>query len=166
MMKEFQNHTISVYIRNNPGALMRMCQIFSRRGYNIDSLVVSPAMDGRFSRVSISAKGASDSLKQINLQLEKLVDVVHCIEHKDTEAIVREMVLVKVAANAVNRGEILQITKHFGGKTVDFTDNSLVIECSGASTKLDAMIALLSNYEIVEMVRSGQMLMARGEKPT
>ena len=98
--------------------------------------------------------------------MEKLVDVVHCIEHTDTEAIVREMVLVKIAADSSKRGEILQITKHFGGKTVDFTDNSLVIECSGASSKLDAMIALLGNYGIVEMVRSGQMLMARGGNPT
>ncbi|WDE97932.1 acetolactate synthase small subunit [Lentisphaera profundi] len=165
-MKEYPTHTISIYITNNPGGLMRMCQIFSRRGFNIDSLVASPAMDGRFSRVTIAAKGAAESLKQIILQLEKLVDVMHCIEHKNSEAIVREMVLIKVLANSANRGEILQITKHFGGKTVDFTDNSLVIECSGASSKLDAMIDLLENYEIVEMVRSGQMLVARGDQPT
>ena len=162
----FPSHTISVYIANNPGALMRMCQIFSRRGFNIDSLVTSPAMDGRFSRVTITAQGCEENMKQIILQLEKLVDVVHCIEHTDSEAIIREMALVKVLFSAENSQDILQIVKHFGAKTVDLTDQSMVIECSGASGKLDAMIRLLHKYEIVELVRSGQMLMARGDEAT
>ncbi len=165
-MNDQPTHTISVYLTNTPGALMRICQTFSRRGFNIDSLVVSPAMDDRFARVTITAKGAPESLRQIILQLEKLVDVIHCIEHKDMEAIVREMVLVKILTDSTNRNEILQIAKHFGGKTVDLSKNSLVIECSGASSKLDAMISLLDNYDVVELVRSGQMLMARGDQPT
>ena len=161
-----KTHVISILAVNKPGGLMRMCQVFTRRGFNIDSLIACPAMNGKYSRVTATSKGDPDNLDQIIRQLQKLVDVISCVEHSECNSIVREMLLVKMKFSAENRSEVLHIVEHFGGKTVDITLTSCVIQCSGNSEKLDAMIDLLSNFEIIEMVRSGKMLMARGEEAT
>ncbi len=159
--------TLSMHVTNKPGVLMRICQIFARRAYNIDSLVVSQGRDPRFSRLTLGISGDPASLPQIIQQCNKLIDVIHCQEHLPENSVVREMVLIKVKTeNAAQRTEILQIVEHFAGKTVDFTESSIVIRIEGASDKVDAAIHLLNHYHIIETVRTGKVVMARGEQPT
>lgn len=161
-----KNHTISIFVVNKPGVLMRVAQVFSRRCYNIDSLVVSSGFDDRFARMTITAQGDADNLDQIKKQLSKLVDVMHCIEHDDSSSIIKEMALIKVGCKLTQRTEILQIVEHFDCKTVDLTKTSMVIQATGDSAKLDAMIELLRDYKIIELVRTGKVLMARGDEET
>ena len=126
-------HTLSMFVNNQPGVLMRICQIFARRAYNIDSLVVSQGRDPRFSRLTLGISGDPAGLTQIILQCDKLIDVIHCFEHTPEDAVVRELALIKVKAeNAERRTEILQIVEHFGGKTVDFAETSMIIRIEGA----------------------------------
>ena len=102
-----------------------------------------------------------------NYECDKLIDVIHCFEHTPEDAVVRELALIKIKAeDAGRRTEILQIVEHFGGKTVDFGESSIIIRIEGASDKVDASIRLLNNYEIVETVRTGKVVMARGELVT
>ncbi len=160
------NHTISILVVNKPGVLMRVAQVFSRRGFNIDSLVVSSGIDNKFARMTITAQGDDERLGQIKKQLSKLIDVMHCIEHEDANSIVKEMALIKVACGVEKRAEILQLVEHFAAKTVDLTRNSMVIQATGNSDKLDAFISQLADYKILELVRTGKVLMARGNEET
>ncbi|WP_395741305.1 acetolactate synthase small subunit [Prosthecobacter sp.] len=155
-------HTLSVMVNNQPGVLGRICSVFSRRGFNIESLVVSQTRDPRFSRMTIGISGHPEGLSQIILQVSKLIDVIHCIEHTDRDAVAKEMVLIKVAASASERTEILQIIEHYNGKTVDLQEDSLIALISGNTDKLDAAVRLLTKFEIVETVRTGKVVMARG----
>ncbi len=159
-------HTVSVLVSNKPGVLGRICAVFSRRGYNIDSLVVSQGRDPRFSRMTIGVSGNPDGLNQIILQMNKLIDVIHCHEHDDRDSVVREMVLIKIQAISADRTEILQIIEHYGGKTVDMQEDSLIAMIHGNSDKVDAAMRMLSKFEIVETVRTGKVVMARGNAAT
>ncbi|MDF1862084.1 MAG: acetolactate synthase small subunit [Verrucomicrobiales bacterium] len=160
-------HTLSMFVNNQPGVLMRICQIFARRGYNIDSLVVSQGRDPRFSRLTLGISGDPAGLPQIILQCDKLVDVIHCYEHTAGDSVVRELALVKInVLGGEKRTEVLQIVEHFGGKTVDLNERSMIIRVEGASDKVDAAIRLLAGYEIIETVRTGKVVMARGEQQT
>jgi len=158
-------HTLSMYVSNKPGVLMRICQIFARRAYNIDSLVVSQGRDPRFSRLTLGISGDPKGLDQIIKQCDKLIDVIHCSEHTQSDAVVRELAMVKIH-DVGNRTEVLQIVEHFGGKTVDLTETSIIAMLDGATDKVDAAIRLLSRFEIIETVRTGKVVMARGESPT
>ncbi len=159
-------HTLSVFVNNQPGVLMRITQVFARRGFNIDSLVVSETRDERFSRMTIGISGSSNGLEQIVKQVHKLVDVVHCYEHIAADAVTKELLLIKVLAGPDQRTEALQVIDHFGGKTVDLTPTSMVAMITGDSDKLDAAVNMFSQFEIIETVRTGKVLMARGEQPT
>jgi len=159
-------HTISIYVANKPGVLARISQVFSRRGFNIDSLVVSPSVDGRYSRMTVAAQGSISGLEQIILQVSKLVDVLHCIDHSNSNAIVREMALVKMEINSEQRAEALQICEHYGCKTVDLTTNAMTAMVSGQSGKIDACINMLQKFKIIELVRTGKVVMARGDEAT
>ncbi|MFV0338129.1 MAG: acetolactate synthase small subunit [Chthoniobacterales bacterium] len=159
-------HTLSVYVNNQPGVLMRICQVFARRGYNIDSLVVSQGRSKEFSRMTIGFSGDSTGIEQIIKQVYKLVDVIHCYEHTSENAVVQEMLLIKFIVSAKDRIEALQIIDHFSGKTVDITPTSMVSVIHGGSQKIDAAIRMLSQFEIVETVRTGKVVMARGEQMT
>ena len=159
-------HTVSVLVSNKPGVLGRICAVFSRRGYNIDSLVVSQGRDPRFSRMTIGVSGHPDGLTQIILQMNKLIDVIHCQEHSDRDAVVREMVLVKIQTTTEDRTEVLQIIEHYSGKTVDLQEDSLIAMLHGNSDKVDAALRMLSKFEIVETVRTGKVVMARGVAAT
>jgi acetolactate synthase-1/3 small subunit len=159
-------HTLSVFVTNKPGVLGRICAVFSRRGYNIDSLVVSQGRDPRFSRMTIGISGDPQGLEQIVLQVNKLIDVMHCTEHSDRDAVVREMVLIKLAVTGEQRTEALQIIEHFAGKTVDLHAESLIAMISGNSDKIDAALRMFSQFEIIETVRTGKVVMARGSDKT
>lgn len=161
-----QQHTISLYVNNKPGVLVRVSLVFARRGYNIDSLVVSPAAQGEFSRITITCTGDKPTLEQIILQLAKLVDVVHAIDHTGDAAYETEIALVKLRAQLDERTQVLQIAEHYGAKVVDYGPDSLTLRSYGSSDKLDAFIELLRPYGLLELVRSGKIVMARGLKDT
>jgi|TARA_B110000037_G_scaffold222828_1_gene299818 acetolactate synthase-1/3 small subunit len=159
-------HTLSVLVNNDPGVLMRICQVFSRRGFNIDSLVVSQGRDPQFSRMTIGISGDPSGLHQIIMQVNKLIDVIHCFEHTSNNSVTKEMILIKILCSTDDRSAALQITEHFSGKTVDLTPSSMVVMITGDSPKLDAAVIMFSQYEIIETVRTGKVVMARGEQPT
>lgn len=159
-------HTISIKVSNKPGVLLRIATIFSRRGFNIDSLVVSPALDGHFSRMTITCSGDRETLEQIIKQLNKLIDVIHASEHENDNTVVQELALIKCHVKKEDRQNVLQIIEHFKGQTVDFNEDSLIIQLTGNSQKLDAAIALLNSYTITEIARSGKLSMKRGQNET
>ena len=160
-------HTISILVRNKPGVLVRVALIFSRRGYNIESLVVSADVtNGQFSRMTITCSGDPETLEQIIKQLTKLIDVVHAIDHTGQSAVETEIALIKLQAQVTERTEILQIAEHYKAKVVDCGTNSLILRVTGGSEKLDSFISLLRPFGLVELVRSGKILMTRGPETT
>lgn len=159
-------HTISVFVHDRPGVLSRVAQVFARRGYNIDSLVVSPAHYAGFSRMTIVCLGDPAVLDQIIKQLDKLIDVVRVAEHSGDDSVVRELALFKIQADVSARTEILQIIDVFRAKTVDIGDESVIVEATGDSAKLDAMESMLNKFGILEMIRSGKLIIARGKDLT
>ena len=165
-IEESPTHNLSVYVANRPGVLARVAQVFSRRGYNIDSLVVSPSVNGHYSRMTITAKGSREGLDQVIRQLSKLIDVLRCVEHIGQDSVVKEMALIKLGVGQEDRTAVLQIAQHYGAKTVDLTDESIVLLCTGNSDKLDSMIEMLGRYPLVELVRTGKVVMARGAEAT
>jgi acetolactate synthase-1/3 small subunit len=159
-------HTLSLYVSNKPGVLVRVALVFARRGFNIESLVVSPAAHGDFSRMTIVCRGERANLEQIVKQLQKLVDVVHAVDHTGDEAYETEIALVKLQANLDRRTQLLQVAEHFGAKVVDYGQDSLMMRVYGSTEKLDAFIGLLRPLGLIELVRSGKILMARGLQET
>ena len=162
-------HTISVLVRNQPGVLVRVSLVFARRGYNIESLVVSPdVINGDFSRMTITCRGEAATFEQISKQLTKLIDVVaRHRPHRPGQAVETEIALVKIkGTDPQGRTEMLQIAEHYKAKVVDFGSESLVLRVYGESEKLDSFIGLLKPFGIRELVRSGKILMARGPQTT
>lgn len=159
-------HTLSVYVANKPGVLARIAQVFSRRGFNIESLVVSPAVDGHFSRMTISCSGDPEGLDQIIKQLSKLIDVLHCIDHTYDESVTKEMGLIKIAVDSEGRSEALQIAEHYGCKTVDLTPDSMILQVVGNPDKIDALEEMIAKFKIIELVRTGKVVMSRGNEVT
>jgi acetolactate synthase-1/3 small subunit len=160
-------HTISMLVRNKPGVLVRVALVFARRGYNIESLVVSTDVtNGEMSRMTITCTGDPETLEQIIKQLAKLIDVVHAFDHTGQAAIEAEVALCKLRCKVDQRTEILQIAEQFSAKVVDYGQDSMVLRVYGASDKLDACLGLLQPFNVVELVRSGKILMARGLNQT
>ena len=159
-------HTISLFVNNKPGVLVRVALVFSRRGFNIESLVVSPAAEGRFSRMTIACSGIRDDLGQVVKQLAKLVDVVHAIDHTGDQSYEVEIALLKLECPLDQRTQILQVAEHYKARVVDYGAESLMLQVHGSSEKLDACIELLRPFQLAELVRSGKLLMARGHRVT
>ncbi len=161
-----QKTTIGLLVNDRPGVLVRIAQCFARRGYNIENLVVSPAHIPQCSRMTITGIGSADELHQIILQLNKLVDVIHAKDHTDDEAITRELALFKIGCTVAERSEVLQIIEVFRGKTVDISSETITIEATGTTEKMNALESLLSKFDLKEMVRTGKVVMARGSEST
>ena len=142
-------HTLSVYVSNKPGVLARIAQVFARRGFNIESLGVSPAIDGHFSRMTITCSGDPEGLDQIIKQMMKLVDVLHCIDHTFDKSVMKEMGLIKIFVDAEGRSEALQIAEHFGCKTVDLTPESMILQVVGDPAKINALEDMIQKFKIV-----------------
>jgi acetolactate synthase-1/3 small subunit len=159
-------HTISLFVNNKPGVLVRVSLVFSRRAFNIESLVVSPAAEGRFSRMTITCSGDPDVLEQVVKQLAKLVDVVHATDHTGDQAYETEIALLKLECPLDERTHILQVAEHYKARVVDFGAESLILQIYGSSEKLDAFTDLLRPFGVAELVRSGKLLMARGKRMT
>lgn len=159
-------HVISLLVSNKPGVLIRIALVFSRRGFNIDSLVVSESQDPRFSMMNITAYGDPETLSQILAQLNKLVDVIHAKDYTDADILQKELALVKINCTQEQRTEALQIAQAFKAQTTDISPESMIFEISGKSEKLDAFQQMLVPFGIREVVRSGKILMSRGLETT
>jgi len=164
--KKLEQFSVSLLVNNKPGVLIRISLVFARRGFNMESVVVSPGHDPAFSRMSIVVSGDPVTFDQIIKQLNKLVDVIHAYNHTSKDNIEKEMALVKVKCSAGERTDILQISSHFKCTTVDLTEDVLILQTTGNSDKLDALHVMLDKYGIIEYVRSGKLIMARGAKAT
>lgn len=159
-------HTISILVANKPGVLVRVALVFARRGYNIDSLVVSATVNPRFSRMTITAKGSPETLDQIIKNVGKLVDVIHASEHDPALSIDRELALIKAKDSPSVKAAISKYSKKYHAKIVDTTDKTLIIAQSGTTAELDEFEAVLKKLGVTEYVRSGKLLMARGKEQT
>ena len=153
---------LSILVENTAGVLSRVSGLFSRRGYNIDSLTVGVTENPAYSRMTVAASGDDEILEQIQKQLEKLVDVKSIDVLKDGESVCRELILVKVAAKADERQQVIAVADIFRAKIVDVAPDSLMVELTGNQTKLDAFISLLEGFEIRELVRTGITGLIRG----
>ncbi|MGI6647621.1 MAG: acetolactate synthase small subunit [Bacillota bacterium] len=157
-----KRHTLAVTVHNYPGVLNRVAGMFSRRGYNIESLNVGTTDNPQFSRMTIVVDGDSQIIEQVVKQLHKLVDVIKVSDITEEPAVNRDLVLYKVQAEPPVRGEIMQICEVFRLRIVDFGRRSLIIEATGEKNKLDAIEDALRPFGILEMVRTGQVSMVRG----
>ncbi len=157
-------HILSVLLENEPGALSRVVGLFSARGYNIDSLTVSPTEDATMSRMTIVTHGNDDVIEQITKQLNKLIEVVKVVDLTDGNHIERELMLVKVRAAGKDREEIKRMADIFRGRILDVTSKSYTIELTGDGSKLDAFLAAIEPEFILETVRTGASGIGRGER--
>ena len=153
---------LSILVDNTAGVLSRVAGLFSRRGYNIDSLTVGETQDPLFSRMTVAVTGDEPILDQIEKQLGKLEDVKEIKELKDGESVCRELVLVKVLASQEERQAVISVADIFRAKIVDVAIDSLMIELTGNQAKIDAFINLLEGYTIKELVRTGITGLTRG----
>ena len=154
-------HTISALVENKFGVLARVSGMFSGRGFNIDSLNVAPTQDASLSRITTVLKGDEVQLDLCVKQLRKLINVVEVIDFKEGQAVARELVLVKVRADAKTRPEILQINEIFRAKIVHLASDSLIIEATGDDEKVNALLGLLEPFGIVELARTGRLALKR-----
>lgn len=153
---------LSILVDNTSGVLSRIAGLFSRRGYNIDSLSVGVTQDPRYSRMTVAVTGEELTLEQIEKQVGKLEDVREIRELKDNDAVCRELILVKILANEKERQAIISIADIFRAKVVDVALDSLMVELTGNQNKLDAFIKLLDGFVIKELVRTGLTGLTRG----
>ena len=149
-------------VDNSSGVLSRIAGLFSRRGYNIDSLTVGVSADPRYSRLTIVSSGDDLTLDQLGKQLEKLVDVRDLKVLRENESVTRELMLIKVKTSQENRQNLINIVNIFRAKIVDVGFNSLIIELIGSQSKLSAFLELLEGYEILELARTGLTGLSRG----
>ncbi len=154
-------HIISILLENESGALSRVAALFSARGYNIESLAVAPTDDPSLSRMTIVTSGTEEIIEQIVKQLNKLIDVVKLADMTEGAHIERELMLIKLRAEAEQREEIKRLVDIFRGRVVDVTTETYTVELTGDSDKLDAFINAIGKMQIIEVVRSGSIGIAR-----
>ncbi len=160
-------HTISILVENRPGVLARVSHVFARRGFNLESLAVSRTEDHTVSRITVVVAGDDEQFKQIGNQLFKLIDVIKVIDHTRDDLVGRELALIKIkAADAATRAEVLQIAEIYQAKVVASDLETMMLEVTGKSSKVDALQNMLSNHEILELVRTGLIVLKRGAKQT
>ena len=158
-------HTLSVLVENSPGVLARIAALFSRRGYNIDSLAVGPTEDENISRMTIVIDVEDHALDQVIAQLDKLIDVISTNRLDPVTSVQRELLLVKVTTTSETRSQVLETVQLFRAKVVDVAQDAVTIEATGNAEKIQALLRVLEPYGIKELVQSGLVAMERGLKP-
>ncbi|HRW19156.1 MAG TPA: acetolactate synthase small subunit [Dermatophilaceae bacterium] len=157
-------HTLSVLVENKPGVLARIAALFSRRGFNIDSLAVGPTEHGDISRMTVVVDVDALPLEQVTKQLNKLVEVIKIVELEQATSVQRQIVLVKVRADASTRSHIVETAELFRATVVDVATDSLTLECTGKTDKIQALLAVLEPFGIRELVQSGLVAVGRGPR--
>lgn len=158
------NHIISVLVENKSGVLAKVAGLFSRRGFNIESLAVGPTDNEKIARITIVVNIDEDSIEQVTKQLHKLINVLKIQKLNPEHSVQRELVLININTENKSRAEILEIANIFRANVVDVTKNSIMLELTGASSKINAFEELLKPYGILEFVRTGMIACARGKK--
>jgi len=159
-----ERHIISILVENQSGVLSRISGLFSRRGYNIDSLSVGETEDKRFSRITIAASGDGNVIDQIIKQLDKLVDTINIIELILGESVYRELALIKITAETDKRAEIMGIVDIFRANIIDVSPSAVIVEMTGETSKIDAFLEIAKPYGILEIARTGLTGLSRGGK--
>jgi acetolactate synthase I/III small subunit len=159
---EMSRHTLSVLVENKPGLLVRVAGLFSRRGFNIDSLAVGPTEHEEISRMTIVVNCEDHPLEQVTKQLNRLINVLKIVELEPAAAVQRELLLVKVRADLETRSRVLETVALFRAKVVDVATDAVTVEATGNREKLDALIRVLQPFGIKELVQSGMVAVGRG----
>ena len=157
-------HTLSVLVEDKPGVLARIAGLFSRRGFNIDSLAVGPTEHSDISRMTVVVDVEEFPLEQVTKQLNKLVEVLKVVELDPNASVQRQVVLIKVRADSTTRSSILETVELFRAKVIDVAHDSLTIECTGKSEKVQALLHVLEPYGVRELVQSGIVGVGRGPR--
>jgi acetolactate synthase I/III small subunit len=161
-----RKHILSVLVENKPGVLTRVAGLFARRGFNIGTLSVGPTEDETVSRMTITLDGAAHPIDQVTKQLHKLVNVIKIRDLEPEKTISREMALFKVSADGQTRGEIMQLTDIFRGRIIDVSSRTATIEVTGTHDKIEAFEQMVRPFGLIEMVRTGEIAIARGRGQT
>ncbi|MEX0620807.1 MAG: acetolactate synthase small subunit [Solirubrobacterales bacterium] len=157
-----RKHVLSILVQNRPGVLARVAGLFSRRGFNIDTLAVGPTDDANISRITLTLDGAVHPIDQVTKQLHKLINVLKIRDMEPEETVAREMALFKVSAAIENRAEIVQFAEIFRAKIVDVSRRALIVEVTGSHDKIEAFESMLRPHGLLEMVRTGEVALTRG----
>jgi len=157
-------HTLSVLVENKPGVLARIAALFSRRGFNIDSLAVGPTEHSSVSRMTVVVDVEDQPLEQVTKQLNKLVNVIKIVELEPGQSVQRELLLLKVKADLESRSHVLETVQLFRAKVVDVAADAVTIEATGSPDKLDALLRVLEPFGIRELVQSGVVAVGRGSR--
>jgi acetolactate synthase-1/3 small subunit len=155
-------HTLSVLVENKPGVLARIAGLFSRRGYNIDSLAVGPTEHPEVSRMTIVVNVEESPLEQVTKQLNKLIEVIKIVELDPAASVTRELLLVKVKADAATRGQVLEVVQLFRAKVIDVAPDAVTIQVVGNQDKLEDFLRVVEPYGVRELVQSGMVAIGRG----
>ena len=164
MMQPHPTHTLSVLVEDKPGVLARVASLFSRRGYNIQSLAVGATEQKDMSRMTIVVSVDESPLEQITKQLNKLINVIKIVEQDEDNSVSRELALIKVRADATTRSQVIEAVNLFRAKVVDVSTESLTIEATGTPAKLEAFLRVLEPYGIRELAQSGVVSLSRGPR--
>jgi acetolactate synthase I/III small subunit len=166
-IKTGRKHILSLLVENKPGVLARIAGLFARRGFNIDSLAVGPTDDERLSRITLTLDGAAHPIDQVTKQLHKLVHVIKIRDLEPEETVARELALFKIACSDGDaRGQVMQFTDIFRGKTVDVSKRSVTVEITGTDDKIEAFEEMVRPFGLIEMVRTGEIAVSRGRGTT
>ena len=161
-----RKHVLSIVVENKPGVLTRIAGLFARRGFNIDTLAVGPTDDPSLSRITLTLDGAMHPIDQVTKQLHKLVEVIKIRDLEPKDTIAREMALFKVSADGQSRGEIMQLSDIFRARIIDVSGKTVTIEVTGTADKIEAFEEMVRPFGLVEMVRTGEIAIARGKSQT
>ena len=162
-----RKHILSLLVENKPGVLARIAGLFARRGFNIDSLAVGPTDDTSMSRITLTVDGAAHPIDQVTKQLHKLVHVIKIRDLEPGETVARELALFKVSCqDGDSRAQVMQFTEIFRGKTVDVSKRSVTVEVTGTDDKIEAFEQMVRPFGLIEMVRTGEIAVARGRGAT
>ncbi|WP_026256239.1 acetolactate synthase small subunit [Mycobacterium sp. 155] len=164
MSSGMPTHTLSVLVEDKPGVLARVASLFSRRGYNIQSLAVGATEQKDMSRMTIVVSVDESPLEQITKQLNKLINVIKIVEQDEDNAVARELALIKVRADAATRSQVIEAVNLFRAKVVDVSTESLTVEATGTPEKLEALLRVLEPYGIRELAQSGVVSVSRGPR--
>ena len=161
-----RRHILSILVENKPGVLARIAGLFARRGFNIQTLAVGPTDDPAISRITLTVDGALHPIDQVTKQLHKLVNVIKIRDLEPEETVARELAIFKIAADSDARGEVMQFTDIFRGKVIDVSKRSMTVEITGTDDKIEAFERMVRPFGLVEMVRTGEIAVARGRSAT